>query len=277
MRQAARSRKVLNAKPSSPVPVPAAAKGNTRGAAAGLDDDNDAQGAAKKPAVPRKRLAALAQQDRQKQNRKRKATAAADADADNVGGDESGGYGSAVSAPDWPPVKSASALPNGKPATKPAKKGASTATAGQSGGRKSDQATVRDFLRAGNKPTLGLDTWEDADDGEKRQHDRLLSRSTPGRKKNDDYDEEYDRGKTKKVKGNASERGGGRLDSASFDKAYKTQQENGRPEVQLRGKKKKAAEMAERQYGQGQRQERGRGRGGQRGGRGRGRGGGRHR
>jgi hypothetical protein len=257
---------VLQPKPSSPVP------------------NVEAGNAITKPA-PRKRLAALAQQDRQKQTKKRKHAAAAAAAArigsggDEIGVDDLGSYGSAISAPDWPPVKStsksapnttAAALANGK-VTKQSKAVTFTNSTGPRGARKSDQATVRDFLKAGTKPTLGLDTWEDADIGEKRQHDRLLHRAVLGRKQNDEYDEEYDRGKTKKVRGNAPERGGGKLNSASFDTAFKTQQANGRPEIQLRGKKKKAAEMADRQHNQGGR---GRGRGGRRGGgRGRARGG----
>lgn len=260
VRQAAQSRKVSNPKPSSPAP------------------NNEAEGAITKPA-PRKRLAALAQQDRQKQSRKRKAAAARVGNGGGENGvDDSGSYGSAVSAPDWPPVKSilkdapttVPALANGR-VTKPTRAITSTKSTGQGAGKR-DQGAVRDFLKAGTKPTLGLDTWEDADIGEKRQHDKLLYRAAPGRKQNDEYDEEYDRGKTKKVRGNASERGGGKLDSTSFDKAFKTQQENGRPEVQLRGKKKKAAEMADRQHNQGQRRQGGRGRGARRGGGGRGRG-----
>jgi len=257
VRHAAQSRKVSHPKTSSP------------------DPNDEAGNAITKPA-PRKRLAALAQQDRQKETRKRKAAAAARVGngGDENGVDDSGSYGSAISAPDWPPVKSApstatttSALANGRMTKQP--KGIASAKSTGRGARKGDQATVRDFLTAGTKATLGLNTWEDGDIMEKRQHDRLLDQDTLVRKQNDEYDEEYDRGKTKKVRGNASERGGGRLDSTSFDKAFKTQQANGRPEIQLRGKKKKAAEMAGRQHDQGGR---GRGRGGKRGGGGRGRG-----
>ena len=233
--------------------------------------DADNEPAVRKPPA-RKRLAALVQLEQQKQNRKRKAASDAAAGGEK---DDSGSFGSAVSAPDWPPVKpsngtTAPAVANGKPRV----------TKAANHGRKSDQAAVQDFLRAGTKPTLDLDTWEETDAGEKRQHDRLLYRAAPGRKRNDEYDEEYDRGKTKKVRGNPSERGGGNLDSTTFDMAFKSQQANGRPDVQLRGKKKKAAEMADRQHHQGGRQQgggRGRGGGGRsgRGGGGRGRGRGR--
>ena len=221
------------------------------------------------PVVPksRRRLAALADQEKKKQPRKRKAAEIARdvATTEEVPPSSgagtpttSNGMGSAISAPDWPPVNPSPASSDGE-AAPVVKKGAKGKQRAASGGRTADAGAVRDFLRAGTKPTLGLESWEDTDISEKRQHDRLLQRAAPKRKKVDEYDEEYDRGKVKKVKNR--ERGSWNLDSSTFDAAFKSQKANGIGEVQLRGKKKKMAERGAAARKQQQGGGRGRGRG----------------
>lgn len=256
---AARSQKSLN-KAGSPPPARRARKQQQQ-----VSDEAAADGPIDSPVVKvRRSLVALAQQERKKQQKKRKAaemTAEPEALAPSSGlvsPAASNGLGSAISAPDWPPVKASPALANGDAAVGAAKK-RTRAKQRAANGRNAAPGAVQNFLRAGTKATLGLESWEDTEVTEKRQHDRLMHRAAPARRRVDEYDEEYDRGKVKKVK--VQENGGSKLDSSTFDAAFKSQKANGiSKDLQLRGKKKKMAERGE--------QQRGRGGGGQRGGRG---------
>ena len=85
--------------------------------------------------------------------------------------------------------------------------------------RKGKQAA--DSLVAGSlKPevTLGLDTWDGIDVSNKKQRDKNMKRPMTDRKIADEYDMEYDKGKTKKIKTKRETNG---LTSAAFDAVAK--------------------------------------------------------
>lgn len=111
------------------------------------------------------------------------------------------------------------------------------------------------------------------------------AQDAPKRKRLDEYDLEYDKGRTKKVKskrGSGEDDGsGGGVQSADFDAAWQQKQQSG-VKTELRGNRKRRSQDFQRQQQQqGRRHSGGRGHGGGRGrspfggGRGRGRGRGR--
>lgn len=129
--------------------------------------------------------------------------------------------GSAVSAPDWPPVKARAAPP--------------TQVATQA--RKTDKSAVKEHLKGPGAHSLGVDAWEEAEAEDVRRHNHLLRRDVPKRRKVDEYDAEYDSGKVKKVRDKS--RPNGRVDSRAFDAAGQTgRKAEALREVQFRGKKK---------------------------------------
>ena len=245
---------------------------------------------APQPQQQRKILAAVADQERKKEQRRQKkkvtvaravpATAMPNGNVSARGGggweeDSDGGrstqnsLGSAIAAPDWPPVKE-----NGQ--SKSNEKSVDRKAAAPTVGRLlPPKVSSRNVKATGRQAAVkvaatGLEAWSDIGDGgleEKRTYDRLMNRSEGKRRVLDEYDVEYDRGRIKKVKIRDDDGGGGRaLTSATFDKAFKSKQNGKMMDVQLRGKKKRNSERGGRGGGRG-RGDRGGGRGGRRGGR----------
>lgn len=131
---------------------------------------------------------------------------------------------SAIFAPDWPPRRApavaaaAAAAASPPPLAKPVP--ALPATK-----RRAARKDVGDFLQAGQGSAagkLGVDAWETVDPENQRQHDRLLRRAGAQRRPLDEYDAEYDVGKTKKVRDKL--RGRGSLDGGTFDAVFKAKQ-----------------------------------------------------
>ena len=131
---------------------------------------------------------------------------------------------SAIFAPDWPPrragpaVAAAAAAASPPPLAKPV--AALPATK-----RRTARTEVGGFLQAAKGSAagkLGVDAWETVDSENQRQHDRLLRRAGAQRRPLDEYDADYDVGKTKKVRDKS--RGRGSLDGGTFDAAFKAKQ-----------------------------------------------------
>ncbi|KAI7838812.1 hypothetical protein COHA_007427 [Chlorella ohadii] len=170
---------------------------------------------------------------------------AAAAGQEDSGGSSGAAGGSAttsvVSAPDWPPA------------------------APSSSGRASGEADVRAFLRkSGGGAKLPLSPWEDADAAAKRQQAQLLRQDAPKRKRLDEYDLEYDKGRTKKVKSkrqSGGDGGGDGVQGADFDAAWQQKQHSG-VKTELRGNRKRRSQDFKRQQQQqqGRRHSGGRGR-----------------
>lgn len=100
---------------------------------------------------------------------------------------------------------------------------------------------VRSFLLSGKKVSLAPQ-WGSVDVQDVRAHDRLLRAAVPSRKAPDEYDEEYDRGRMKKVRRAVDD---ALVDGSAPAKAFDAASKNkGMLEIQLRGRKKKAAELA---------------------------------
>jgi hypothetical protein len=67
--------------------------------------------------------------------------------------------------------------------------------------------------------SLGLDTWDGIELSNKKQRDKNMKRTMTDRKIADEYDLEYDKGKTKRVKSKRETNG---LTSAAFDAVAKS-------------------------------------------------------
>ena len=97
---------------------------------------------------------------------------------------------------------------------------------------------------------------------------RLSAQDAPKRKRLDEYDLEYDTGRTKKVKskraGAEDGGGGGGVQGVDFDAAWQQKQHSG-VKTELRGNRKRRSQDFQRQQQQGRRHSAGRGHGGGRG------------
>ncbi|KAL4424055.1 hypothetical protein ABPG75_001356 [Micractinium tetrahymenae] len=134
------------------------------------------------------------------------------------------------------------------------------------------EADVRTFLRrSGGGTALPLQAWDDAS-AEAKRHKAVLERQElPKRRRQDDYDLEYDRGKVKKVRSKPAAGEGDGEGGADFDAAWSRKQREG-VVTELRGnRKRRSADFKQQQ----QRRQDGRRHGGG-GGRGWGRGPGGH-
>lgn len=98
---------------------------------------------------------------------------------------------------------------------------------------KAEGKNVEEFLRKGD--ISYLQTWEGTGAEEKLLHDRLLQHGVHRRKRIDEYDEEYDQGKVKKVRVKGTP--GSNLNSKVFDKLQKSRQ-SGNLGMNVRHKKK---------------------------------------
>jgi len=67
----------------------------------------------------------------------------------------------------------------------------------------------------GSKIEMGLTSWDDVEDGQRKQRNRNMWKTVTKRKRIDEYDTEYDKGKTKKVKDKS--KSSSNLTSAAFD------------------------------------------------------------
>lgn len=138
--------------------------------------------------------------------------------------DDTDSLGSAIPAPDWPPVK-------------PALGGKKASLSTDQNAHVNKRDAVKKLLNGVGAHSLGVDVWEDMDVDEKRRHDRLLRLNpVPGRRAIDEYDAEYDRGRVKKAK--SKDRVNDTLDSRVFDAAVKSKKPKAMQQVQLRGKKR---------------------------------------
>ena len=98
---------------------------------------------------------------------------------------------------------------------------------------KAEGKNVKEFLR--KTDISNLQTWEGTGAEEKLLHDRLLQHGVHRRKRIDEYDEEYDLGKVKKVRVKGTP--GSNLNSKVFDKVQKSRQ-SGKLGMNARHKKK---------------------------------------
>jgi hypothetical protein len=105
-----------------------------------------------------------------------------------VQNDDDAPSGSEVSAPDWPPVKQTKSGHKKK-----------KAVAAPPSTKRAASDSVKDFLQTNGD--LNMHAWENVDEREKQVHDALMQRQTgPTGRQLDEYDQEYDRGKVKKVR-----------------------------------------------------------------------------
>lgn len=109
---------------------------------------------------------------------------------------------------------------------------------------KADHKDVKAFLRKADISNLQTETWEGTGAEEKLLHDRLLQHGVHRRKRIDEYDEEYDRGRVKKVR--AKGKSGSDLDSKVFDEFQKSRQKSGKSTLNARYKDKKAIRKSRR-------------------------------
>ncbi|GAB4815062.1 hypothetical protein N2152v2_002108 [Parachlorella kessleri] len=133
--------------------------------------------------------------------------------------------------------------------------GAAAATSAGSGAAVARGAEVKKLLQqtAGGRLGLAEGQWDTVDVETKRLHNRILQRAAPKRRQPDEYDQEYDLGRVKKVRTKAAaetdadyENGNvvaGRVGSRVFDAAWQAKQKgqggaSSNP-VQLRGNKLK--------------------------------------
>jgi hypothetical protein len=130
--------------------------------------------------------------------------------------DSNNSVGSAVLAPDWPPVKQKNSSSH--------KKEGNT-TKGGAGEGSSGAERAKEFLRkaSASAQAMKLEAWEGMGHEDLRERDRLLALGTKSRRDLDEYDVEYDRGKVKKVKSMGKVEPP--IDSGVFDKQARAAQQ----------------------------------------------------
>ncbi|KAK2077331.1 hypothetical protein QBZ16_004965 [Prototheca wickerhamii] len=127
------------------------------------------------------------------------------------------------------PVAKPTTAPAAKPATAPAP---ATVTS-------TDPDLVRSFLLT-NKKVRQAPTWDGVDADATRAHDRLLRQTVPSRRAPDEYNDEYDRGRVKKVRAPREAELDAAVSASAFDAAARSTEPR---KIQLRGRKRKAAEQ----------------------------------
>ena len=128
-------------------------------------------------------------------------------------------------------------LPATKPATSPAAKPATAPTPATV--TSTDPDLVRSFLLT-NKKVRQAPTWDGVDADATRAHDRLLRQTVPSRRAPDEYNDEYDRGRVKKVRAPREAELDAAVSASAFDAAARSTEPR---KIQLRGRKRKAAEQ----------------------------------
>eukprot|EP00887_Chlorella_sp_A99_P006830 scaffold2.g6830.t1 len=102
--------------------------------------------------------------------------------------------GATVAAPEWPPTASRS---SSDAAAADDSAGAAGANGTTSSAASDD---VRAFLRRPSAVGVGVPAWDDADVESRRRHGRLMMATGGKRRRQDEWDLEYDRGRQKKTK-----------------------------------------------------------------------------